>query len=825
MVNLASFSATGNGKQVRVDWETSSEIDNLGFNLYRSMEESGGYTKLNKRLIPGLISSPTGRSYTYVDDDTIEGKIYYYRLEDIDLSGKPTLHGPVTPVLDKTLMFPEQSAFPPLSVGGITQAGRQRTSSRTTAPSIQRVTTPSPIGLQWDLAGSFAIKMSVTERGWYRVTQAELVAAGLDPKVNPRFLRLFVDGKEQPIRVKGQSDGRFGKNDFIEFYGEGIDTLSTDTRVYWLVVGETRSKRISNVSSQRNRQEHPSIPFTVEIKERSLYFSALLNGEEDNFFGPVIWNDPVERAFDVRHLDPAYTGNAILTVRLQGVTLKPHQVQVLLNSVSVGEVVFDGQAHKQVSINVSQSVLLEGENHITLVPQGGDLDMTLLDTVRLTYQRTFMAEADELGFILSSPGHITIDGFSSRPIRVADVTDPEAVKLVSGTSVSENPPGYSVRFGSNPRNGSRTFYAFSEAGIKRPVEIKANRASTWHHEGQGADLVIISPSDFMDSLAPLKTLRESQGFSVALIDVEDLYDEFSYGTKTPQAIKDFLTRANTSWQTPPRFVLLAGGASFDPRNYLDFGNMDFLPTKLLDTAYMETASDDWFVDFNGDGLPDIAVGRLPVQTAEEATQVVSKLIAYDHAAAGGWATEVLMVADQNDTFDFEGTSQEVSALIPGQMTVWSVYRGQAGDAAARTAILGSINEGKLIVNYIGHGAVDLWKASVLTASDPPSLLNGSALPFVVGMTCLNGFFQSPYVESLAEALLKAENGGAVGIWTSSGLTVPNEQSLMNKELMRLLLNGQGLTLGEATARAKAATQDMDVRRSWILFGDPTTKLK
>ena len=329
----------------------------------------------------------------------------------------------------------------------------------------------------------------------------------------------------------------------------------------------------------------------------------------------------------------------------------------------------------------------------------------------------------------------------------------------------------------------------------------------------------------MESLAPLKTHRESQGLSVALIDVEDIYDEFSYGTKTPQAIKDFLTRASTSWQTPPRFVLLVGDASFDPRNYLGLGNQDFLPTKLLDTAYMETASDDWFVDFNGDGLPDMAMGRLPVQTAEETATVVSKIIAYDQAASGDWATEALMVADLNDTFDFEGASQEVADLLPEEMTVWSVYRGQAGDEAARTAILGSINEGKLIINYIGHGTVDLWRGSLLTASDAASLTNGSALPFVVGMTCLNGFFQTPYVESLAEALLKAENGGAVAIWTSSGLTVPNEQAPMNQELMRLLFNGQGLTLGEATAGAKAATSDQDVRRSWILFGDPTTRLK
>jgi hypothetical protein len=121
--------------------------------------------------------------------------------------------------------------------------------------------------------------------------------------------------------------------------------------------------------------------------------------------------------------------------------------------------------------------------------------------------------------------------------------------------------------------------------------------------------------------------------------------------------------------------------------------------------------------------------------------------------------------------------------------------------------------------------VDLWRGSLLTASDADSLTNGSALPLMIGMTCLNGFFQTPYVESLAEALLKAETGGAVAVWTSSGLTYPEPQSLMNKELVRLLFNGQGLTLGEAVAQAKAATTDQDVRRSWILFGDPTTRLR
>jgi len=93
------------------------------------------------------------------------------------------------------------------------------------------------------------------------------------------------------------------------------------------------------------------------------------------------------------------------------------------------------------------------------------------------------------------------------------------------------------------------------------------------------------------------------------------------------------------------------------------------------------------------------------------------------------------------------------------------------------------------------------------------------------MTCLNGFFQAPYADTLAEALLKAPQGGAVAVWTSSGLTEPDKQAIMSKELIRLLFSSSSITLGEATARAKSSVSDQDVRRTWILFGDPTTKLK
>jgi hypothetical protein len=313
---------------------------------------------------------------------------------------------------------------------------------------------------------------------------------------------------------------------------------------------------------------------------------------------------------------------------------------------------------------------------------------------------------------------------------------------------------------------------------------------------------------------------------VALVDVEDVYDEFSFGSKTPQAIKDFLQRAKSSWQKPPRFVLLAGDASYDPRNFLGYGDLDFVPTQLVDTAYLETASDDWLVDFDEDGLPDMALGRLPVQTVAEASAVVAKIIAHEKSTR---MSEALLVADkteETDDFDFAEAAQKVGVLFPSTVGVRKVFRGEFGsNEQAKEALLNYLGQGSLLVNYVGHGGMMEWRGNLFNAEDAEALTNGGRLPFFVSMTCLNGFFQAPYGDSLAEVLLKAEQGGAVAVWTSSGMTLPRGQSVMNQELVRQLFNGEDLTIGEAAMKAKRAVSDKDIRRTWILFGDPTTRLK
>ena len=145
--------------------------------------------------------------------------------------------------------------------------------------------------------------------------------------------------------------------------------------------------------------------------------------------------------------------------------------------------------------------------------------------------------------------------------------------------------------------------------------------------------------------------------------------------------------------------------------------------------------------------------------------------------------------------------------------------------SAKKTLFEAISRGQKIVNYAGHGSVDLWSGSLLTGDEARGLENIGQLPLFVMMTCLNGYFHDAVLDSLGEALMKAD-GGAAAVWASTGMTAPIDQWTMNEELYRLLFKaGRAPLLGEAVRQAKSAISDADVRRTWVLFGDPAMRLR
>ena len=671
-----------------------------------------------------------------------------------------------------------------------------------------------------------AVKMTIKEEGWYRVTQQELVAAGFDAKIDPRGLRVFVEGAEQAILVRGEQDRSFDVGDAVEFFATGQDSAFTDAHVYWLVSGEGFGSRISAVKSKVAPSGPRSFSYTAERRDRTIYFSSLKNGEAENFFGAVISSQLVEESVVIRHLDMKSSGPAEVEIALQGVTdLRgegpDHQVSVRLNGAEIGKLIFDGQVNKVEKFAVKPGLLMEGENVISLESERGGNDISLVDYMRVTYGHRYTSDEDSLRMTVPLGVSQTITGFTSAKIRVVDITDPAGVKELTGT-VQRQEDGYAVTVNVGGQ-GTRTLLALTEDRVKRPARITLDRASTWRSESNEADLLIISRREFFTRLEALKRLRETQGLRVALIDIEDVYDEFSYGEKTPQAVKDLISYASTRWRVKPTFVLMGGDASVDGKNYLGFGDKDVVPTKLVDTALMETASDEWFGDKDGDGVAELAVGRLPFGTADEAVTMVSKILTYEATRGAG---EALLVSDRNDEFDFERASGEILELIPATVKVSELRRGRVDGAKAKMELMEAMNRGQKLVNYMGHGSANKWNGDLLTNEEARGLKNGDKLPMFVMMTCLNGYFADAAGESLAESLMKSELGGAVAVWASSGVTSPGSQVAIDRELYRLLFSGsERVTLGEAVKRAKRVASDPDIRRTWVLLGDPAMRLK
>lgn len=848
-IELVAFDAYTSSVGNLLGWRTGFEVNNLGFNIYR--EHNGHRTRLNKSIIAGsalMVGAGTklvaGKSYAWRDTLTAkeqQGAAQYW-LEEIDLDGTRTWHGPVRATDAAPHEKASQSFSPLLSeITNRPAAEAANDEHEFNLASFARVPVVSPqsSARQREIAASRAVKIGVRKAGWYRVTQSELVAAGFDASADPRRLQLFADGMEVPMRVLGEETGSFGAGKFIEFYGVGFDTPTTDTRTYWLITGDTAGKRIQVARARKDTRSFrgrvraraassssaDNFAATTERKERLIYFYALLNGDKDNFFGQLVTTTAHTQILTTRDFaTSAVPTVSRLEVALQAGSAEAHQVGVFLNDTRIGTLNSGKLEYKTVTFDVPADVVKEGANNVTLVSEAGETDVSLVDYLRLTYPRRFRADTDKLAFNLGASQTARVEGFTNSRVRVIDVTRPDAVSEIPAT-IQEQAGNYAATITLPSATSARTLFAFTENNFERPAAVTANQPADLHDTTLTADLVVITNNALRPTVAPLVALRQSQGLRVVVVDIEDVFDEWSFGNRQgAPVVREFLRYAKENWQQAPSYVLLVGDASFDSRNYVGGGSDDIVPTKLIDSAYAETASDEWLVDFDEDGVGELAIGRLPAGDAVEAERMIAKITNH---IAGDASRGAVLFADsrQRDGFDFVAASQAAAAILPDSFSRDEINRNP-DEAATHTAFIAAVNRGPLVVNYLGHGSVDLWSgAGFFSNDDARALSNGSRLPFFTLMTCLNGYYIDSNLDSLAETLLKAENGGAVAVWASSGMTVPQSQAVANQALYRGLFADNPLPLGEAVRGAKAATADSDVRRTWVLFGDPSMRLR
>jgi hypothetical protein len=509
-----------------------------------------------------------------------------------------------------------------------------------------------------------------------------------------------------------------------------------------------------------------------------------------------------------------------------------HHVTVSLNGNVLGGATWDGITRRDAEFMLDAGDVVAGDNTVTVkavLDPGVTENIVYLDSVDLEYERLYRAEADELAFVAPGLAAVDVAGFSSADVVLLDVTNPaRPARVVGGSVLPAGDGSFTLHFGVGRPEGGR-YLAVAPGRAKTPVAV-----TPWHDAGlvdasNRADYVIVAPDSLASAAQSLADYRTGRGVETKVVPLEAIYDTFNDGFAEPGAIRSFLRHATSRWSGPPHYATLAGRGTWDYRNRTGWGD-NLVPPLLVGTANGLVASDVGLGDLAGDdGVPEVAIGRLPVLTPQELLDYVAKVEIQEGAAAAPWQQHVLMVADNPDRAgDFTADSEDVATLVPSTNVVDRVYLSLSSPPAARQAILDAVNGGALIFNYIGHGNVDrLADENILTNPDVRLLTNAGRLPVVLAMTCSVGNFANPGYPSLGELLLLKRDGGAYAVWAPSWLSQNDLAVRLDKAFFRSVFVDGETVVGDAVGRGLAsltAPGSREHRLMYNLLGEPVARL-
>jgi hypothetical protein len=406
---------------------------------------------------------------------------------------------------------------------------------------------------------------------------------------------------------------------------------------------------------------------------------------------------------------------------------------------------------------------------VGLVAAGGK-DVSLEQYVRLVYPRFTLRGVGALDFTLEAGASARLAGFDAARTQVLDVTDPDAPFRVAITDASGAPAVLADRGrDAAPDRVSAGGRRCSGVGHPQPAQQLVG-------VGGGRPSWCWVPRHSSMRFRPLVDRRQSEGLTVALVDIEDVQDEFAGGEKSVDAVRSFLSRALTAWQRPPRYLLLLGAASYDPRDYLGLGG-DLVPSAVVQTSEIEGVSDSWFVS----EARSLSVGRLPVRTVAETQAVVAKILGRREATAQSpW----LLVSDARGTTDFPAMNAELRSALPvRRRRCWSA--GATPTTSCTSAFSTRPGPARRWSTSPGTPPSCFWTESVppIYAVEDVAALAGSQASLWMHLTCFTGVFQDPRRQSLAVATLLTPSGGAWGTWASTASTYPAEHLTLNQALV------------------------------------------
>lgn len=738
------------------------------------------------------------------------------------------------------------------------------------------------------LASGDWFKIAVDRNGVYKLTWEELTQSGMDfTNVNPDHIRIFGNsGKMLPerngdpreddlseiaIMVEDGGDGSFGPGDYILFYGQGTDLWEfvplrmafefvrhrySDFNYFYITIMPGQGKRIRNqdpVSAQQCqviRKYHDYATFSLDsinlIRSGAEWYShefSDITSREYLFEFPNRAKDEivfVSADFAARSTQPS---NFILTINGEPLfeapvsPIPPNNTTRYANEVSrtkrVG--VYDNE-------NITITVTYDKPN-----PQSkGWLNFIDVTVMRyLIYGEGQMSFRNIFAMYNDSIANYRIYN-GGKNITIWDVTELHDVVKVSYQQLGDTASFYTRS------DRLREYVAFDSNSLFTPLYLGKIDNQNLHGLGP-ADMIIVSHPDFLSQALRLKSLHETYDqFKVHVVTPQQIFNEFSSGKQDPAAIRDFVRSIYYKSQDPVnlKYLLLFGDGSYDPKNRIK-NNRNFIPTFQSRASLMYTTSyvtDDFYglMDPNegadAAGNLDIGVGRLPVNTPEEAkllTDKIERYITVTPQNSGDWKNRFCFIADDEDDnlhiIQVDSILADILENNLKQINLNKIYfdafrqeKTSVGDRYpdVTEAIYQQIHEGTLILNYTGHGGeVALAHERVIQISDIQSWTNYHRLPLVITATCEFAPFDNPAITSAGEHVVLNPNGGGIGLLSTTRLAFASANIMLNKRIYDTLVRYdpvRGIRFGDLIKYSKIPSNIN--YRNFTLLGDPALKL-
>ena len=700
-------------------------------------------------------------------------------------------------------------------------------------------------------------KILVEQEGIYAISYDVLAAVGLPVgSIDPATLRLYHAGHEVAARWDGDSDAAFESGERLLFYARPALTRYARYDVYWLSWGGAPGLRMATRSGDPASLT-AGVPWATAQAEENYSYDSLHPGRDGgHWFWQLLRQPDVLTATFPIHLETPTSDAGQITVWLQGTTRAwpdpDHHVRFTINGHLLGDGWWEGKTPYTATFSIPAGALQAGDNTLLLELPGdtGDpIEGMWMDAAALTYGLSAVSGGTARFRGEDTPHAYTVAGFDGLTPAVYDVTDPAAPRIVTGWTSD----GGRITVGDGDTVPAEYLIT---ADVRQPAGIIAAKDLS-DPAGGGADYVIITHPQFATAIAPLADHRAAQGLQVVTVDVEAIYDHFGDGRMSPEAIHDFLKYAYANWTPAPLYVLLVGDGTYDPRPYRADSHLTYLPPYLADVdPWMgETSSDNRYADLTGDRLPELRLGRLPVNSPAETTAIVDKIIAYDDASGGLWTRRLLFAADNPSTAGDHRADADQQYLTYASPTSTYGYEGvrvylseTAGPSyyytsaeAARNALISALDSGVLLYTYFGHSS---WLQEAVLETDGyaplfhvshiPQLNNSGRWPMVLQMTCFTSYYIHPTEDTLDESLLRVADNGVIATWGSSGNGVTPDHRLLNGAFLSSLFGGPvwgdeqpevGANVQAALTALYAEGASYELIDTYHLLGDPALELR